>query len=1752
MFVNGFTNDLWYGLSAKDVVEVGVWDRVETQIGWNTLYQSKSYDTVTVSYFDYLNNAVTYSFQELKPEFILNQTKNILVAPVDQVSSSFNITSGSFNLTYNLTREMAGSPSSPLVIKDVASSRKEIKLLPVSSFDDSYTSFCQHKMLMNDVSSLYVRLLDGCPYGNIYNAVAPIYPKEISTIKHLFFIPSDGGMLTFFRNIYEDVLMYSSSPIVSAVGLDIISQNFVRIQGIKTYFTNYLLSNSNIIADFDVIDSRFSALVSASVERKFATAGLNPSKEYVDAKAFTYDYFTKYFYNPISTTLREAYNDKYFGYFKNALNVGGNRLLPILNVGMMDERTSPEEPLTLIIKLKDELPSDLPIQTQCWVSNISLVPQIVSSIIVSNSAPKVHTIGPPNFSIQIPDASLTNTNLSYTANDLKLDAESERQITISQNINALSVDYTAFGNFVLFSSAEMRLKIFKNKVINLCGLSASLETLNTQASVFLVNSGSVYPYYDKEYTSIQGQMDEIINTFDGYESYLYNGGHYAYQNGSFISASYVASQDAVATEYDKNNRDSLINTCPEHILSNSDNDDYIIFISMIGHFFDNIYIYIANMPSEKKIGNNSTSEFTRKVVDYMLETFGWKTDDSLEQTDLLNNYLNNEQLDGLNSMSAEERLKTIRNRLLQNLPQIYKSKGTDEAVQLILSCYGIPSTLLSVREYGGVDYDDPKASYTLYERVYMRQWDTSSKYDMYEGQIPTGSHTYLCKVSIDDSLPYTYGKEQILFGRVENSDRTSMSGSGEWSMGFVRTKHKDSGKIFFRIGYKDQERFRIESPEFPIFDGNIYSIMLRRNLPDSGFEFTTSYNAVPALYDLYVKRNQFGNQVIALSSSAVCYDENVNSRFDQGGHIKIGGWFADYNGQGFTGAFDKFQVWENPIANADLEDYTNNFNAYASRGSGSIAYESLFFRMHTDYPVDQRETGIWRNGNPYFAVSSSTKLNILYGEPNCNVDYLVCSSPWTGSVVIVQGQCGPESQSVYPWQWKAFDYPSTWGISKYGPNKFRNEKTKYISQSLDVRLDDLNRSTFSDPNGRAPDSNQVGFYADPQDFKNRDIVRYFGDYDFMDAIGDPGFQYSQSYDPLRLFRKEFAEDRNQLSGSRTLFNELLTTYKLYFNRSVFESIKNVVPARTNALVGIVIEPTILERPKYPLKVIDSSANYASEVVIDKIARITSSLIASQSMNLDMGYVSLPTRDYPVNYGGNYIQDLSDPFESGHFASGVPSRVIDFTACPLNGFAPLAVQFINRSYGASKYSWDFGDNSIGYTPQEDVVSGKTSPIHVYQSPGIYNVTLTGYYGQYGLVNFKQGYISVGQYNMTADFNANPKSGIAPLNVSFSNYSVNGTNYVWDFGSASITSTTVNPTQSYTANGIYTVTLTAYTLVSQSNVCGGPPVTTSYSAQHVSTSYIVVGNPVSNCNGSAPQAFAGGIYGKYPFTQQYSYTLGTLQTPVTFSYNAGQSASRFIVSINNVTQYDSQWVSVPTPNQTMVNNINNALLPYGAVPNPSYLSASLANVVSAHNNTQIFFLKNQATSIANVNVYNPFNTTCSFTMSCPTPLPPPPIIISAPTTYSCGTSVNGRSDPNGNPFPSVFGVKFANVDDDLTISWAANNPIRIITYYAGTPQPMTSFGQQGYYYNGWQCGDSGYRGLVSQQPALNEALAAKGQPPQQIINSGPNGTALFSFLETQFWGGNHIGDIPVNPPRVLRVEVYTPVPNTTFTVTVGCPF
>ena len=168
-------------------------------------------------------------------------------------------------------------------------------------------------------------------------------------------------------------------------------------------------------------------------------------------------------------------------------------------------------------------------------------------------------------------------------------------------------------------------------------------------------------------------------------------------------------------------------------------------------------------------------------------------------------------------------------------------------------------------------------------------------------------------------------------------------------------------------------------------------------------------------------------------------------------------------------------------------------------------------------------------------------------------------------------------------------------------------------------------------------------------------------------------------------------------------------------------------------------------------------------------------------------------------------------------------VADFDGNPKSGCAPLTVQFTDMSSDSpTMWDWDFGDGNIVPASENDsevqteCKGGKCpppyswgNPKHTYTVPGTYTVTLTAsnQFGATGTVT-KQNFITVESCPpVKADFNAVPRTGEAPLTVTFTDLSTgNPTMWNWNFGDGS-TDMVANPVHTYTKEGKYTVTLTA---------------------------------------------------------------------------------------------------------------------------------------------------------------------------------------------------------------------------------------------------------------------------------------------------------------------------------------------------------
>ena len=143
-----------------------------------------------------------------------------------------------------------------------------------------------------------------------------------------------------------------------------------------------------------------------------------------------------------------------------------------------------------------------------------------------------------------------------------------------------------------------------------------------------------------------------------------------------------------------------------------------------------------------------------------------------------------------------------------------------------------------------------------------------------------------------------------------------------------------------------------------------------------------------------------------------------------------------------------------------------------------------------------------------------------------------------------------------------------------------------------------------------------------------------------------------------------------------------------------------------------------------------------------------------------------------------------------------------------GCHPFDITVTDMSTGAEEYIWDFGDGSPVITTPVPVL------YHAYLNPGpgvaYYNLRLITRNSE-GCSDTLDRTITV-YPEISANFTASAFEGCHPLEVAFTNLSLNATTYYWDFGDGS-SSAEFSPVHTFTNFGmsdvIYQVTLTVST-------------------------------------------------------------------------------------------------------------------------------------------------------------------------------------------------------------------------------------------------------------------------------------------------------------------------------------------------------
>jgi|GEM_PF-393811 len=206
----------------------------------------------------------------------------------------------------------------------------------------------------------------------------------------------------------------------------------------------------------------------------------------------------------------------------------------------------------------------------------------------------------------------------------------------------------------------------------------------------------------------------------------------------------------------------------------------------------------------------------------------------------------------------------------------------------------------------------------------------------------------------------------------------------------------------------------------------------------------------------------------------------------------------------------------------------------------------------------------------------------------------------------------------------------------------------------------------------------------------------------------------------------------------------------------------------------------------------------------------------------------------------------------------------FTYSVSSGCAPLSVQFTSTSSSNSQsFLWSFP----GGTPAS---STQPNPVVVFYTPGSFSASLTVSNAVGQNISVQNGIITANDVP-AAYFNPVAQGAVVTLN----NASIGGGTYNWSFGDGN-GSTLSNPLYTYSAEGTYTITLTA------TNPCGSASFTQTVQIVFPPTaSFIYV--PASGCA---------------PLTVQYKSTSSDNSETLAWSFPGGSPATSTLPNPNVV--------------------------------------------------------------------------------------------------------------------------------------------------------------------------------------------------------------------------------------------------------------
>ena len=800
-----------------------------------------------------------------------------------------------------------------------------------------------------------------------------------------------------------------------------------------------------------------------------------------------------------------------------------------------------------------------------------------------------------------------------------------------------------FENFIHFSSATERLKNFKYKLELLESYSSSLATLENITG----DASSSKPTLDN-IKIFNNKTDKVIQGFDYYERFLYfennlyawpktTTGRYPHINAKVNSAAaqswlgagvedstnqYYGGQLLSASKFDEINPHNLATTIPPDIRANSENEAYVLFTQMVGQHFDGIWAYIDSIPDKNQAYSGLNDGISKEFVFEALRERGIRAYSQFEDSSIYEYFLGDdgtgtfqyEATDGSTMVSASndgsipkgDISKEIWKRLYHNTPYLLKTKGTERGLKALIACYGIPETVLHVKEYGGPLVDKTGFRTFSYQKESRMLSPADDDYVISDTLIsrqtsqtlqtrflPTkGSTTAFDIMSFAGNSGNT---NDIVIGISQSLNNTKLD-SGSFAHLVIA-----SGSL------ADPSAGRIKAISSsllgPIFNGEVWNLSVILNSgSDRGntieaFATNTTFNKNTYILSCSLDTPEF----FASGAGYPFYITTVGSTKPIGDNSQNGTLLAP-----FSGSIQEFRSWDekltkDTIVTQSLSPFNYNGNTISS------SFEALRTRLSLG--------------------SCNRDLSLLTGSKNqapnktfTDISNNLAQVPSTVTLTTIE-----ETHHLTT--------PDTVGSGMVS-DKIRIDNGTFNDNFLDPFI-----STETSPQDRQPlDYSDVGVFFSPTFEVNEDIIYTLGGFRLDDYIGDPTHYTSGSYPDLKDIRDVYTQKLDKKLG----IGDYIRTIQ-FFDHSLFKMIKDFVPASANLKTGVVIEPHYLER----MKIAGTNVDYE---------QLTEHLVAPTGMTGSLSSTSENVHDVLIDVDNFILKDVQSSAVENVAQTGRKSRI----------------------------------------------------------------------------------------------------------------------------------------------------------------------------------------------------------------------------------------------------------------------------------------------------------------------------------------------------------------------------------------------------------------------------------------------------------------------------------------------------------------